>query len=274
MDGRRIPLTPGRRLAVDFLHFAAGVPTVPVQRRMDLRAVVRARGQLSSRPSWTAIFTKAYGRVSDDLPELRRAYVKFPRPHLVEYPSPVAAITVERDMGGERMVLIGRVRYPGEFPLPDLTARLREYSEAPVGEVKDFRRELRMARWPGPVRRLALWLGLNSGRRRARHFGTFGVSVYSALGAESLHPLAPFTTLLNYGVIGPDGGVDVRLVYDHRVLDGATVARALAHLEEVLTGPILWELEGLAAGAATKEAPAPQGVGPEPEPQAAAPKGR
>ena len=54
--------------------------------------------------------------------------------------------------------------------------------------------------------------------------------------------------MLNYGPIGPDGQADVRLVYDHRVLDGATVAAALAHLEDVLHGPILAELSDLAAG--------------------------
>ncbi len=40
-----------------------------------------------------------------------------------------------------------------------------------------------------------------------------------------------------------EGNVNVRIVYDHRVLDGATVARALARLEEVLTGEIAVELE-------------------------------
>ncbi|MBP3954110.1 hypothetical protein J8F10_02210 [Gemmata sp. G18] len=72
--------------------------------------------------------------------------------------------------------------------------------------------------------------------------GTFGVSVYSALGAESLHPLSPLTATLNYGVIGPDGRVPVRIVYDHRALDGGTVARTLARLEEVLNGDIYREL--------------------------------
>ena len=76
----------------------------------------------------------------------------------------------------------------------------------------------------------------------AIHFGTFALSVYSSLGAESLHPLSPLTTTLTYGPIGRDGRADVRLVYDHRVLDGATVARALARLEAALTGPVLGEL--------------------------------
>ena len=35
-------------------------------------------------------------------------------------------------------------------------------------------------------------------------------------------------------MIAEDGAVDVRVVYDHRVLDGATVARALEDLEGIL----------------------------------------
>jgi hypothetical protein len=106
---------------------------------------------------------------------------------------------------------------------------------------------LAVARLPRPVRRLLLWLGLNLSRTRPGQFGTFGLSSYSALGAESLHPLSPLTTTLNYGVIDPDGSVTVRLVYDHRVTDGATIARALARLEAVLTGEVLDELRAMAS---------------------------
>ena len=96
-----------------------------------------------------------------------------------------------------------------------------------------------------------VWLGLNIGRQRANYFGTFWVSAYSALGAESLHPLSPLTSTLNYGVFAADGSVDVRLVYDHRVTDGATVARALARLEEVLNTSLRQELlSGLPSAAA------------------------
>jgi hypothetical protein len=73
--------------------------------------------------------------------------------------------------------------------------------------------------------------------------GTFGVSVYSGLGAESFNHHTPLTTTLTYGVIGEDGLVQARVIYDHRVMDGATVARALGRLEEVLNREILGELE-------------------------------
>ena len=54
----------------------------------------------------------------------------------------------------------------------------------------------------------------------------------------------PVTTVLDYCVFADDGSVDVRIIYDHRVMDGATVARVLARLEDVLTGPILEEIRG------------------------------
>jgi hypothetical protein len=73
--------------------------------------------------------------------------------------------------------------------------------------------------------------------------------VVAPFGASSLHVLSPLTTTLNYGTFLPDGSLDVRLVYDHRVLDGATVARALGHLEEVLHGPIADELAGVGSRA-------------------------
>ena len=68
-----------------------------------------------------------------------------------------------------------------------------------------------------------------------RHVRRLG---YSSLGAESLHPIAPCTTVLTYGVIDKNGQVPVRLIYDHRVMDGATVARVLNHLDAEMNGSI------------------------------------
>jgi hypothetical protein len=224
------------------MHFAAGVPTVPVQRRMALGPVVAARAGCDDRPPWTAVFAKAFALVAEEVPELRRAFCKFPRPHFYEYPASVAHITIEREYAGERAVFGLKVKDPARLPLAEIGRVVREAAAAPVESVKGFRRALRVAGLPRPVRRLLWWFGLNVGRQRANYFGTFGVSVYSALGAESLHPLSPLTCTVNYGVIGDDGTVDVRVIYDHRVMDGATVARALARLEDVLNTTIRDEL--------------------------------
>lgn len=242
MRGRYIPLSGPRKFLVDLLHFAQQVPTVPVQRRMALGELAAARERSPDRPCWPAVFLKAYGVVADEMPALRRAFVQLPWPHLREYPKTVASLAVERSFGDEPCVFFGRIGNPGGQALRDLHAAVRTFAEGPLDDIKPFRKMLAFARWPRPVRRALMWLGLNLPRTRPGQFGTFGLSVYSSLGAESLHPLSPLTTTLTYGVIDPDGGVTVRLVYDHRVFDGATAARALARLEEVLTGAMVDEL--------------------------------
>jgi hypothetical protein len=142
----------------------------------------------------------------------------------------------------------------------EIERQIEHASTAPVESIKDFRRTMNFARLPLPLRRAFWWICLNFARQRGNYFGTYAVSVYSALQAESLHPLSPITTLLNYGVMGSDGALDVRIIYDHRVMNGATVARALGRLEEVLTTTVLDEVRALAAPTKNQatEARAPQ----------------
>jgi len=252
--GKRIPLSLPRRFVNDLLWAARGVPTVPVQRRMHLGGLVQARATQADRPSWSALFMLAYARVAQATPELRRAYVRFPTPHLVEYPVCVANVAVEREYRGEAGVFAGRLKNPAALSPAAAHAAVLHLQTVPVEACKDFRRSLALSRLPLVVRRLAWWVALNSARQRGNYVGTFGVSVYSALGAESLHPISPCTTTLTYGVIDPNGVVDVRLVYDHRVVDGATVARALDALEHELTGRLAAELAATARPAVLRVA--------------------
>ncbi len=241
--GHVIPLSLPRRLVGDLLHFARQVPSVPVQRRMDLRPLVAARAACPQRPSWVALFAKAYARVAAANPRLRQSYLSFPYARLYQHPYSIATIALERTYGGEEAVFFNRLRAPDEQALAALDEHLRHWKTAPIHKVRAFRQALRVTRLPRPLRRLAWSLALNvSGRLREKHFGTFGISVYSSLGVDSLHPIAPTTALLNYGRITAEGEVDVRLVYDHRVLDGAVVGRALLRLEEVLRVDMVREL--------------------------------
>jgi hypothetical protein len=244
MRGRSIPLAPMRRLVVDLVHF--GVPSVPVERRMSLGTLVALRAACPERPAWTAIFAKAFAIVARDVPALRRAYVKLPVPRLYEYPCSVVSVAIEREYAGETGLMFCRIPRPDTMPLLELSDRIRSAASQPVGEVSSFRRAMWVSRLPLPIRRAIWWLGLNIGRLRGNYFGTFGVSVYSSLGAESLHPISPLTTVLNYGAIAPDGSVTVRAIYDHRVMDGTAVALALRRLEETLNAAIADELRTLA----------------------------
>jgi hypothetical protein len=244
--GRTLPLSVPRRLTGDLLAFAQQIPSIPVERTMHLGSLVVAREAAVARPGWAAIFTKAYACVCAAYPELRRAYLTFPWPHLYEHPVNVAMIAIERDLGDEKAVLFGSVKEPENWAITQIDTRLRRYKTAPVQTVGTFRRLLRISRWPTWIRRCLWWYGLNvSGRKRESFFGTFGLSSYGSLGASSLHPRSVLTSTLTYGPIAADGTVVVRLIYDHRVLDGSTVARALADLERILTNELTAEVERL-----------------------------
>jgi hypothetical protein len=246
--GKFIGLSVQRRFVCDLLHYAKKVPSVPSQRRMRLADVVAARGARSQHISWCAIFVKAYSIVSAARPELRRCYLPWLWPHLYEHPINVASFSLEREYRGENGVFFAQVRQPELLSLVELDALVRYRKTAPIETVDSFQHALWLSRLPLPLRRLIWWLALcTDGAARAHFFGTFGISVVASFGAGALHILSPLTTTLNYGTFEADGSIDVRIAYDHRVLDGAPVARALSELEDVLHGPIVEELKAISA---------------------------
>jgi hypothetical protein len=242
MRGHKISLLPSSRVRNDSLYFASKAPLLPVQRRMALGSLVEARTSCPHRPAWTVLFIKAFAILAQQIPELRRVYIGFPSPHLYEYPTSIGIVAFERATGQGVEVFGGKIKDPASRSLSELVEIVRRFREQSLSEIKDFRRILFFGRLPGPLRRLLMWIGLNIGRQRANFFGTFALSVYSALGAESLRPLFPCTVTLNYGVFAADGTVNVRFVYDHRVMDGTVVARALQSFEKILTETIVDEL--------------------------------
>jgi hypothetical protein len=246
--GRNIPLSLSRRFMGDLAHFASKVPSVPMHRRMNLAPVVAARVAAAPRPTWCAIFTKAYAIVSARRPALRRAYIGFPRPHLYEHPATTASVAVERHDGDEPDVFFAPIFSPEDQSLAAIDGCLRRCREERIEAIPAFRLIGSTSRLPRPLRRFLWWLRLNaSGRRRATCLGTFGLSAVGGLGAASLHLLSPLTTALSFGVIAADGCVDVGLTFDQRALDAGTIARALRELEGVLHHEIVREMGYLRA---------------------------
>jgi hypothetical protein len=243
-------LSPARTFVSDLCYFAKQVPSVPVERRMHLSDVMEARARWPERASWRAIFTKAMAILSARRPELRQAYLKFPVARIYDASAIIANIAFERDTNGTKSVHIGRVIQPEQLSLAEIDQVLREFQDRPINEIPQFRTQLLLSRMPWPVRWLVWWAGLNaSGLYRQWFFGTYAVSVVAALGASSLHPLSPLTTILNYSPFDKNGALDVRLIYDHRVMDGAEVARMLAELDAILHTEILAELQSVRAAA-------------------------
>ncbi|WZO99628.1 hypothetical protein EP7_001239 [Isosphaeraceae bacterium EP7] len=242
--GGSVPITGPRRFIIDLVHFAHRVPSIPVSRTMNVGALFGPRESHPSRPSWAVLFMKAYALVCAGEPPLRRALLNFPWTRLYEHPQTSCALALERVHGGEEGIFVGLFRAPECQSLAQLHAALNWYKKQPLEEVGIFRQALRLSRVPTPIRRTLWWSTLHvSGYKRAKRFGTFGLTSYGALGAESLHPISPLTTTLTFGPIADSGQVVVKLIYDHRVLDGAYVARRLLDIERTLQGTILDELK-------------------------------
>ena len=149
--GRTLPLSLARRFICDLVELARRVPTVPVQRRMNVAAVAEARCFLKPKPSWCAIFTKAYSFVAADRPEFRRAYIPFPRPHLYEHPNSIASIAIERRFGEEDAVFFARLRNPEKQSLPQIDSFLQYCKDQPLSTIALFGWALWISRLPRPA---------------------------------------------------------------------------------------------------------------------------
>ena len=241
--GRIVPLSGGRRAMAAMLEYARRIPTIPVARPMNLAELAAARQGNARPPSWTAIFMRAYGLTCQSFDGLRRIWLKWPYPRLYEHHHSVCAIAVEREWKGQPEVFFGRIRHPERHSLEYIHNYLIRLQTAEIPKVAAFRGTLRFGRLPRLLQRWVIMWKLDfSGSRHVKYMGTFGMSNYGMLGAESLHPIGPQTTVMTLGPISREGAVTVKMVYDHRVLDGSYVARSLNHLEQVLQTTILGEL--------------------------------
>ncbi|NDC64782.1 MAG: hypothetical protein EBZ59_12565, partial [Planctomycetia bacterium] len=169
----------------------------------------------------------------------------------------VATLAINRRVDGEDRLLWVRLTAPDALPLPAIQRFVDDCGTKPIEEVA--RRQLQLEMVPGPLRRTILHWNMNSASpKRATRIGTFSLSTLAGFGATNrFHPTI-CTTSLSYAPIDPEGRCLVTLIADHRVLDGAAAARALAALEETLAGRLCDELSTLAA--VTPAAARPQAV--------------
>lgn len=240
--GRYIPVSYFRRLVTDLMHFSAKVPSVTIERRMDLARLVSARQASTPAPTWSALFTKAYALVAARTPPLRTSYLTFPWPRFYEHSTNIATLNIDRQLADERVVLYAHIESPENRTLRELDAIIHAHQQERPENISSYRRAVRLSRVPWPFRRLLWWAGLNVfGPTRCRYFGTFGFTSLGSQGVGITHLVPLLTSQLHYGMFDPDGGLEMRLSFDHRVLDGVTAARALADLEGVLLGEILRE---------------------------------
>ena len=240
------PLPAGRGLVADIASLAQDSPPFPVDRVMRLDGFAAARAAAQQRIGWAAAFLKAYGLVAREMPVLRSWIAGRLLPRLATSAESVAVLAVNRSVGDADRLFWARLPRPEATPLPALQRFIDRCARQPVEEM--FKRQLQLDALPRPLRRLILRCNLRStSPKRPSRVGTFSLSTLAGLQASNrFHPTL-CTTSLSYSPLEPDGRCVVTLIADHRLLDGAAVALALARLEQVLETEISAELRAIRA---------------------------
>lgn len=243
-NGHRFGIPASRRLTWDLLKFHREIPLCAHDRPMNLTAISVARRECTQRISWPALFIKAYAVVAQEVPELRQTWYSWPWAHLYQHSTSVATLTVQREVDNEPWLFWGLIRSPESESLPTIQAMIDQFRNEPVQSI--FQRQWQMAQLPTFLRRLIWWWNLKiETKKRAKRLGTFFVSTLSGLGAEIQLPPSVQTGCLTYGPLDENNVARVTLAYDHRIMDGALVARVLQRLESVLNELLLAELQTL-----------------------------
>jgi hypothetical protein len=241
--GRFVPLSLPRRMVCDFLKYSQSIPLAHGEWRLKIGALHEAVAAGWPKPNWQPIFLKAYAMVAAARPALRRSYVRYPWPRLYEHPENIASVAVSRRIDGEHGLLYYQIVSPEKVPLAEIDTRLKQARRLPLDQVPAFRRQLRLARLPWPVRSLACRLGMGwMGRQRVRLLGTFGMSVMASMGGATLATLVPWTTMMHYTPFLDDGSLMVRVLADHRVLDGLEASLVCRDMERLLNTTIADEV--------------------------------
>lgn len=248
MDGHSHRLGAQRAIVMDVLRCASKVPSFPVERSVDLSQVAQARQQANQRISWTALFTRAYGLVSREHPQLRHVYVAWPWPRVYQCKDCVISIAVNRQLAAGERLFFGRLEYPDTKTLPRIQADLHRFQSDDPARV--FRSQWRGAKLPTAIRRLSWWWRMQIDYwHRAKRVGTGSISTLAGQGVTNrLHPCM-MTTSFSFGPLDEHGRSLVTLQCDHRLIDGAAAARALNALCDTLCTRVLHELRELSASA-------------------------
>ncbi|MCH9792604.1 MAG: 2-oxo acid dehydrogenase subunit E2 [Planctomycetes bacterium] len=244
--GQRFKLKSSRRFMVDYLYFCKKVPSQPISRDCNVTGLVELRKKGTRRFGWASIMLKAIAHLADREPELRYSYMKWPWGHLYLHPHQVGYVAVSRDDVEEDILIFHRIEKPESSSLLEIQDSIHEAQTQSLEKNRLFQARLKFCRLPWFFRRMIWWFALSlSGNTRTSMTGTVGVTSVAACGANSIHPPTLGNLVITYGPVQDDGAVRITFVYDHRVLDGLTVAKYLEQFESILNEVVAEELQAL-----------------------------
>ncbi|MGW4892442.1 2-oxo acid dehydrogenase subunit E2 [Kitasatospora sp. NPDC004240] len=215
---------------------------VDATRLLADRARARAEGL---RRSVVGYLLVAAGGVLARHPEANAAYRGGRRPRLARFPTVAGKVTLDRTLGGTRVVLSTVVPEPHTAGLAEVQRRLDRVLDGDPAELPEFAgvRALHGLSWARGRRRFAR--AARDLRLRPLITGTFAVTSLGHRPVDGFHSVGGTTITLGVGRIAErpvvrDGAIvaapvfRLSLAFDHRVIDGAEAADVLAEIRTAL----------------------------------------
>ncbi|RBM16788.1 acyltransferase [Prauserella sp. PE36] len=233
-----------RRHTLHFLASVRAASPVHLDAEVDVTELMAHRASAERPASVLTYVVHAAGRVMARHPDANSGIGGLIRHRVARYPFVDVKLTLDRELGGTRVVLSAVLQDADRASRSFLQHRITRLAGANPATLPDFAGARALQRVPFPLGRLVfLAAGRLSGRHR--HLGTVAVT---SLGHRRVGRFfSSGGTAITIGVgrveqraVVRDGEIVARpvlplsLTFDHRVLDGALAADVLDDLVETL----------------------------------------
>ncbi|WBB60945.1 2-oxo acid dehydrogenase subunit E2 [Streptomyces sp. WMMC500] len=215
---------------------------VDMSRIQEHRAQARRDGR---RYSVVSYVLHASGSVLARHPEANAAIRGRLRPKVARYATVGGKVTLDKTLGGRRVVLSSVVPKLDQASLDDVQGHVDRLRDGDPASMPEFEAVRKLHRLPVPVGRTLFRLATRSLAHRPELRGTVAVTSLGHRAVDGFHSVGGATVTLGVGRIVDrpvvrDGAVVVapvmrlNLAFDHRVIDGAEAADVLSELRDFL----------------------------------------
>lgn len=246
--GVAVPIAAQRRHTLHFLREIRSFSPVFLDTEADMTRVVRHRdaARESGQPySILSYVLHVSSRVLVAHPEANAAIRGRLRPTVARYGAANAKVTLDRTMGGRRVVLSTVLPGLDREGLLDIQKKLDHVKDMDPERAPEFEGVRMLHRLPGPVGRALFRRTVRPLETRDRFMGTYAVTSLGHRPVDGFHSVGGTTITLGVGratdrPVARDGKVEVAkvmrlsLAFDHRVIDGAEAADVLTDIKEGL----------------------------------------
>jgi pyruvate/2-oxoglutarate dehydrogenase complex dihydrolipoamide acyltransferase (E2) component len=242
------PIARERRPTLLFLNEIRAFAPVFLDTEVDMsrlrahRAAARAAGR---RYSSMTYLLHAAARVLAAHPQANAAIRGRLRPRVARYKSANGKFTLDRLVGGQRVVRTAVLCDLERAGLDDIQRQVDHHLQGDPATMPELAPVRLLQRLPWPLGSLAVRLGVRPLSRRATAIGTFAVTSLAHRPVDGFFSVGGTTITLGIGrtvdrPVVRDGQVSIAptmrlsLTFDHRVIDGAEAADVLAEIRDLL----------------------------------------